>query len=181
MNCNEKRPTFRVDNHIYVSAGVVPYTVAQSNYYFLLQRLTNEDRRWTYEDFGGKSQQEDKSIEDVAFRECHEETNFKPTFTPKYLKQQLEDKRSIIYRIKDCKYMLYMIYVPPELKELDLSQFGEQNNDGQPRVLEWLSYKSFMELDDNELQPRFIPAEFKSNLPLLMAKASSSPKDSQYF
>jgi 8-oxo-dGTP pyrophosphatase MutT (NUDIX family) len=170
-NMCDSRPKFTYKNQIYVSAGVVPYTLDKhGNYYLLLQRLTNDSRQWTYEDFGGKSEEGDQSIEDVAFRECYEETNYIETFTPQYLKQQLEDSRSVIYRISSCKYMLYLIYVPPELKDtLDLAKFGIENDDKQPRVLEWLSYKSVMELDDEELQPRFNPREFKDNLSLLLS------------
>jgi hypothetical protein len=177
-----ERPTFLIKNRVYVSAGVLPYTIdSVGTYYFLLQRLTNEDRKWTYEDFGGRSKKEDTCIKDVAFRECHEETNNLEPFTPDFLDRQLKDKRSVIYRINECKYMMYFIYVPPELKEdLDLDKFGIKNDDEQFRVLEWISYKSLMEIDDGEFQPRFMPSEFKYNLPLVLAHPSINAR-SQYF
>lgn len=174
----EQRPTFLVNNKVYVSAGVLIYTNDEmENYYFLFQRLTNDKRMWTYEDFGGKSQNGDNSIEDVAFRECYEETN-KLVFTPEFLKKQLKDRRSVIYQIPECKYMLYIIYVPYDFKEnLDLDQFGIKNNDDQPRILEWLSYKSLMELDTTDLQPRFMPTDFKINLPIILARPRMLPDD----
>lgn len=177
-----ERPSFLVKNRVYVSAGVLPYTMdMHGNYYFLFQRLTNDDRRWTYEDFGGKSEYGDASIEDVAFRECYEETNFLDAFKPEYLRQQLKDYRSIIYRVQECKYMLYLIYVPMDLKDsLDLSKFGIKNNDEQPRIVEWLSYKSVMELDDLELQPRIMPMDFKNNLALMLAQPVMNPKQKYY-
>lgn len=175
------RPTFSINNRTYVSAGVIPYTMdSQDNYYFLLQHLTSDTRNWSYEDFGGKSQQGDDSIEAVAFRECHEETNFQPVFTSEFLQAQLKDERSMVYSIPECKYMMYLIYVPPSFRDLDLGQFGTSNNDGQPRVLEWLSYKSLMELDNTKLQPRFVPADFKINLPLILCHYRMFPGE-KYF
>lgn len=178
----QERPCFLIDNRVYVSAGVLPYTVdSKDTYYFLFQRLTNDTRKWTYEDFGGKSMAGDTSISAVAFRECHEETNYRDTFTPAFLESQLQDKRSVIYRISESKYLLYLIYVPPELKDtMNLEQFGTSNNDEQQRVLEWISYKSLMEIDDKDMHPRFIPSDFKCNLPLILAHPTTHSR-TQYF
>lgn len=177
-----ERPTFLVQNRVYVSAGVIPYTMdLQGNYHFLFQRLTNEDRKWTYEDFGGKSEYGDTSIENVAFRECYEETNYHDAFNIDFLHQQLKDNRSIIYRISECKYMLYLIYIPIELKEsMELSEFGIKNSDEQPRIVEWLNYKSVMELHDLDLQPRLVPMEFKNNLALMLAQPVMDPEQKYY-
>lgn len=164
----DERPTFMVNNRIYVSAGVIPYTVdSNGNYYFLLQRITSEDRRWTYEDLGGKSQIGDTCIQDVAFRACCEETNTTGPLTEEYLLGQLNDHRSVIYEISDIKYMLYMIYVPSDFK--DTADLSVCSQDRKPCVIEWVSYKSLMELDDAEMHPRLMPSEFKYNLPLILA------------
>jgi 8-oxo-dGTP pyrophosphatase MutT (NUDIX family) len=152
-----------------VSAGVIPYTFKDDTYHFLLQHLTGTQRSWSYEDFGGKSQVGDQNIEDVAFRECHEETNYSNYFSPDFLRKQLQHERSVIYQIPECKYMMYFIYVPPEYLSLDLSQFGSTNNDNQLRILEWITYRTLMEMDGAKMQPRFVPAEFKINLPLVLS------------
>jgi len=158
-------PVFLVKNKLYISAGVIPYTIDTcGNYYFLFQRLTNEHRSWTYQDLGGTSQENDLSIKDVALRAFYEQTN--ETFCTEYLSKQLEDDRSIIYRIPDNRYMLYLIYVPLDLKEtLDLSVFTIK----QKSVLEWISYKSLMEVNDSEINHRITPSDFKNNLSLILA------------
>jgi hypothetical protein len=164
-----ERPVFLVKNRIYVSAGVLPYTVEEDGTRsFLVQKIL--DCKWKYEDFGGKSDIGDTCIEDVAFRECAEEMNNVGPITREYLKSQLKDNRSVIYRIPDDKYMLYIIYVPIDLKNtLNLEIYGNVNDDHTTRKVEWISYKNLIETNDNDLHPRFIPVDFKNNLPLLMS------------
>jgi len=168
------RSHFYHSHQVFVSAGVIPFTCdAAGKYHFLMQRLTASDRKWTYEDFGGKSQACDQSLQDIAIRECLEETNNTEPFTADFLKCQMADSRSVIYRIPVCKYMLYLVYVPPELLKLDLTRFGA-NNDEDQRVLEWVSYTTVVGLDDMDLHPR-LGGEFKISLPLILAHGS------QYF
>jgi hypothetical protein len=167
------RSHFYHNHQIFVSAGIIPYTCDQSGkYHFMFQRLTSPDRKWTYEDFGGKSQACDQSIQDIAVRECREETNFSEPFTSDFLTNQIADPRTVVYRIPAFKYMLYVVYVPPELLKLNLAQFGT-SNDEHPRVLEWLSYVTIMAVDDLEFHPR-LGGEFKTSLPLILASASAS-------
>lgn len=163
-----ERPHFYHRHQMFVSAGIIPYTVDNAGkYQFLLQRLTDEDRKWTYEDFGGKSNVCDRSIMDIAIRECYEETNSMEEFNPEFLKQQIADSRTVIYRIPAYKYMLYLTYVPVELLNLDLSKFGTRNDEDN-RVLEWVSYSTLMGFDDQEFHPR-LGGELKTSLPLILA------------
>lgn len=176
------RPSFMVQGRTYVSAGILPYTMdLQGNFHFLFQRLTSEDRRWTYEDFGGKSEAGDTSILNVALREFQEESNGIDTMRPEFLREQLKDNRSIVYKIPESKYILFLIYIPlPHKETMDLSLFGTTNHDGMTRNVEWLSYKSVMELDDHRLHPRFIPIEFKNNLALVLAYTVMCPGQKHY-
>lgn len=174
------RPIFMVKNRIYVSAGVLPYNIdADGNVSFLVQRLI--DGKWLYEDFGGKSDAGDNCIEDVAFRECVEEMNNVGPITHEFLNQQLGDNRSIIYRIPDDKYMLYFIYVPSNVKStIDTSIFGNMNDDHTVRKVEWLDYRDLMDLGDDQIHPRLIPGDFKSNLPLILSQGVIEP-DKKYY
>ncbi len=70
----DNRPSFRVHNRTYIRAGVLFYTVHENgDIYFMMQKVKGQ--HWQYEDFGGKSQEGDLSLKDVAFRECVEELN----------------------------------------------------------------------------------------------------------
>jgi 8-oxo-dGTP pyrophosphatase MutT (NUDIX family) len=166
------RPVFTENNRIFVSAGVLLYTKdTQGIYSFMMQKTQNRGS-WIYEDLGGKSDPNDKSIKDVAFRECLEELNFKGGITRDYLEQQLLDPHSITYSVVDNKYMLYIIYVPYEIKaKMNMNEFGDHELlDGVPRTVTWLSYRDFMSLDSKDLHPRFKPDELRDNLPLLIAR-----------
>ena len=164
-------------NRIYVSAGVLLYTKdTQGMCSFMMQKTKDRSLgagrgAWMYEDFGGKSDTVDKSIKDVAWRECVEELNGKCNITCDYLDQQLAEGHSFIYRVPDNKYMLYIIYIPPEFKrQMDMSEFGSHEIlDGVPRTVTWLSYHDFMKLDSKDLHPRFKPDELRDKLPLLIA------------
>lgn len=174
------RPIFMVKNRIYVSAGVLPYNIdKEGNVSFLVQHLM--DGKWLYEDFGGKSDVGDTCIEDVAFRECVEEMNNAGPITADFLRNQLDDKRSVIYRIPDDKYMLYFIYIPSDVKDsINTDIFGDMNDDYTVRKVEWLDYKDLMDLSEDELHPRLIPSDFKNNLPLILSQAVIEPEKKYY-
>lgn len=170
-----ERPHFFYKNRIYVSAGVIMYTInpESGNYSFMLQKCARDS--WSFEDFGGKSSPEDKSILDVAIRECREELNFESNITDEFLRNQLEDPRSFEYRVPSCKYILYMIYVPFEFKtSIDTTVFGTHEQlDGIRRDVVWLSYKDLNELPLRELHPRFNQNdEFRLRLPIMLAGAA---------
>lgn len=169
------RPIFFYKNRTYVSAGVILYTInpESQNCSFLLQRSSRNS--WEYEDFGGKSDKEDKSILDVALRECREELNFEGGITEEFLLTQLNDRRSFEYLVPSCKYVLYMIYVPFEFKTaMDMSVFGTYEKlDQIRRDVLWMSYKQLNELSHNDLHPRFNQNdEFRARLPILLARAT---------
>lgn len=64
------RPTFDCKYGLIRAAGIIPYTLLNDNLYFLLQ-----NKNEMYEDFGGKTENIDKSAIDTALRECSEESN----------------------------------------------------------------------------------------------------------
>ena len=165
------RPTFMVGSRPYVSAGVLLYTEdSKGQYHFLIQRTQRGS--WRYEDFGGKSEVGDRSIEDVAIRECLQETN--GICTPSILQRCMADELSIVYPIPECKYMLYVVYLPsslaPNPKEYQLrgTPMTYEVHDLVRRDLVWLSYRALAEMPDCDIHPRIIG--FKREMPLLLAK-----------
>jgi hypothetical protein len=127
------------------SAGVIPYTIVDGEYYFMLQY--SYKRKW-YEDFGGKAEHIDKSSLDTAFRELVEETNAsifndKSESKEDYLlckENELElhwknynnnishvSHRSYNYYNKFCKYKLYFVHIPEHIARNAIpSKFGDQ-------------------------------------------------------
>lgn len=164
---DKKRPNFNVNGRSYVSSGVLFFTEdKEGNIYFMLQKITGHS--WIYEDFGGKSSEEDTSIKDVAFRECCEELNNEAGITMDFLRS----KKAIEYLIPQSKYVLYLIELPYSFKEtVDMSVFGDKEILCEvPRTVTWLSYRDLMNCYDNEIHPRLIPRDFKSWLPILLSK-----------
>lgn len=169
-----ERPVFTVDGKPYISAGVLFYTEDFcGRIHLLMQKVSDKD--WIWSDFGGKSEPEDTCIEDVAFRECQQELNFKAGITTEYLRECLKDKKSTVYRIPELKYMLYVLYLPYSFKEtVDVSVFGKTEEfDNIERVVRWISYYDFCKAPHQDIHPRLKPEEFKINLPLIIAKGMS--------
>ena len=116
------RPCFSVDHNEYVSAGIIPYTIKDGRTSFLMQAVVK--RGWDWEDFGGKSDAVDKSILDVAIRECLEELNHE--VTREFLVSCLHHEKTIVCPIPDSKYMLYFMYIPLEhMKFFNTERFGD--------------------------------------------------------
>jgi hypothetical protein len=176
------RKTFKINNKIYVSAGIILYTVDNGIYNFLLQKTDRGS--WVYEDFGGKSEDIDTCIKDTAFREFLQETNCTEAdstiFNTAFLDMQLTDKRSIIYPIQEYKYMLYIIYVSPQLKNhLKLEDFDViEKHDNIKRTVLWLSYKEIEEFSDEHIHPRILG--FKQDIALIMAKCATGNHNGMY-
>ena len=167
------RPVFTIDNKPYISAGVILYTEdPRGRVHMLLQKLTDRNQSWMWEDFGGKSEECDNDIKDVAFRECAQELNSEAGITVKFLEERFSDRRSTCYKIPSIKYMLYLLYVPYSFKEnTDLKVFGKmETHDKINRVVKWVSYYDFSNIPYHDIHPRLKPSEFKVNLALLIAK-----------
>jgi hypothetical protein len=169
-----ERPVFKHNENIYVSAGIIIYTLNPESqvYSFMLQKCTRNT--WLFEDLGGKSEIGDKNILDIAIRECQEELNYKGGINESFIRQQLNDKHSFEYAVPQNKYMLYMIYVSYEFKtSLNMKEFGTHENlDQIQREVVWLSYKDIMELSIHDIHPRFnTNDDFRLYLPLLLSNA----------
>ena len=163
------RPSFIVDGKVYVSAGVLVYTIDQSTIWCLLQHITDitdiawdyQGQKWEWEDFGGKSEHTDQNIKDVAFRECSEETN--GVLTREFLDACYSDSKSFQIRVPEYKYIVYVIYVPPsKLSEWNCHStniFGDtEQSTGIKRIIRWITYAEVINHHQNKrLHPRMTP------------------------
>ena len=160
----EPRPSFRINNRTYISAGVLFYTVHDNGtIYFMLQKI--KGRPWQYEDFGGKSQLGDQSIKDVAFRECIEELNGLIT------KEFLMSRPCTEYLVPGNKYIAYLIHLDPSFMSNDLSVYGDRELLWDiERTVQWITYSDLWNMHQTMIHPRLQP-DFKQWLPLLLVEA----------
>jgi 8-oxo-dGTP pyrophosphatase MutT (NUDIX family) len=158
------RPTFSIDGKPYVSAGVLIYTVRYPTIYFLMQKVDDprwnkyDTLSWEWEDMGGKSDKADQTIQDVAFRECQEETN--GVITRSQLVEFTKDARSFEYCVHESKYMLHVLYVDPvKLDEWGVELFGTvEQHTGIQRTIQWTTYANLqIYYNTGILHPRLAP------------------------
>jgi len=126
------RPTFNFMNkkHFPVRAGgFMFYRWDKNKLYFLMIKKSGK-----YEDFGGKSDIEDKCIEDMVSREADEESN--GIFNKNIVKNLILDQNCVY--LKPSKYVLYMCktYQNYEVEKFGDKEFYENVN----RTVEWVPY-----------------------------------------
>lgn len=141
-------PTFKINGFDCVSAGVLPYFInSKGEVYLLMQKRFNH--RWpeiySYEDWGGKSNDEDECIEMTAAREAEEETNHVLDFLETF--KLLKSKNCVQLLNKGCKYVLFLF----SIEMIDSDSFGtyEISPEGYRinRVAEWIPLQKVLKLD----------------------------------
>lgn len=157
-----RRPCFIVDNHKFVSAGIIPFTkLEDDSYRFMMQQRTTpvlaraRSHSWSWEDFGGKSDACDLSILDTAVRECHEELNYH--FTKSFIVKQLSHENSFRVMIPDSKYMVYFMYLDPIwFTEVSTKIYGTVERACKiNRLVKWIDVADFMLLiSEKQTNPR---------------------------
>ena len=116
----------------YFGAGVILYNGNK----ILMQKSGNRE---FWEDFGGRTDEEDKDVIYSAFREAKEESN--GILTHSYLKRLIKKNPDKCYPlVQNNTYFIYMIYVDREEKtKLKGDIFGEcEFHDGIPRIVDWV-------------------------------------------
>lgn len=116
----------------YFGGGVILYNGSK----ILMQKGKNKDY---WEDFGGRTDKEDKDIIYSAFREAKEESN--GVLTHSYLKRLIKKNKEKCYpHQQDNTYFIYMIYVDREEKaKLKAEKFGEcEFHDEISRIVNWV-------------------------------------------
>lgn len=117
----------------YYGAGVILYNGSK----ILMQKADNKDY---WEDFGGRTDEEDKDVIYSAFREAKEESN--GVLTHSYLKRLIKKNPEKCYpKNQNNTYFIYMIYVDREEKSnLKSDKFGEcEFHDGISRIVDWVN------------------------------------------
>lgn len=146
MSKNKKdRRTFYVkskdntDDIEVTAGGVILYRIKNNELQLLL--MTN---RGKYEDLGGTSESQDKSIYETVAREISEESN------------GLINKESILKRIKKsdyiisktAKYIIFIIKATKKESELTSKQFGNKEiHDNIERTIDWVPVSEFLNSD----------------------------------
>ena len=148
-----KRPTFTYkigEKRFPIRAGgVLFYRKIDDDIELLL--IHNEYRN-CYEDFGGRTDEKDATIEDTIAREADEESN--GLFKKEDIKiRMMFSKKS--YSIQS-KYMMYFVRVTSKESQFMKEDFGnKETHDGISRTIDWFSLKEVLEEDFiQKLNPR---------------------------
>lgn len=149
-----KMPTFTYDGVNCVSAGCIFFRVDKSGgvKYLLQQKHDLKTDRKFLEDWGGKSEATDQSIEETAAREAAEETNggvqdpTVDTSKMSYLEtlqaskqyiQSLIRHRTIAIPQRKTKYMLFLVFLPGR-HPIDVGDRERHPKFDIPRTSVWL-------------------------------------------
>ena len=127
----------------YYGAGVILYHGKK----ILMQK---SEKRKFWEDFGGKTDEEDKDVIYSAFREAKEESN--QILSHSYLKRLIKKYPEKCYPVEqDNTYFIYMIYVDKnEKNKLTPERFGKcEFHDQISRTVDWVDR-------DVKLHPRIL-------------------------
>ena len=98
-------------------------------------QYTERMNRYVYEDIGGKTDENDKSIDDTISREVIEETN--NVITKEIIKEHLEKKHHKIY-LKDCKYYVLLIEASDNIIKQEPRAYGKMEKNGKYRMFYWI-------------------------------------------
>lgn len=148
-----KRPTFyyTINQRKYPirAGGVMFYKKNDDNIELLM--IHNQDRN-RYEDFGGCTDEKDKSIEETIAREVEEESN--GVFKKNDIIQRLRFARRAY--CNSSKYLMYFVQVNNIEAEFTSNQFGDkETHDNISRTINWYPLEDVLKADFiQNLNPR---------------------------
>lgn len=148
-----KRPTFyyTINQRKYPirAGGVMFYKKNDDNIELLM--IHNQERN-RYEDFGGCTDEKDKSIEETIAREAEEESN--KVFKKNDIIQRLRFARSAY--CNSSKYLMYFVQVNNIEAEFTSNQFGDkETHDNISRTIDWYPLEDVLKEDFiQNLNPR---------------------------
>ena len=128
------RPTFYTDSKKSIRAGgLLLYKKFDDKIHFLMIK-SKYDNEYKYEDFGGRTDIVDSSIEDTIIREVFEESNEQITREQSKKAMDNLDGGYNVY-IPICKYLLIIRKTNDDFKPKD---FGDREiHDNLERTVEW--------------------------------------------
>lgn len=127
----------------FYGAGVILYNKDK-----ILMQKSRGNNYW--EDFGGRTDEEDRDVITSGFREAREESN--GVLKTVYLKELMKkNPDKCFYLMQENSYFIIMIYVSgKEKKKLHSNLFGTyEKHDGIERKVEWVS-------KEEKLHPRIL-------------------------
>lgn len=141
----DNRPTFYNNNdktNPIRAGGVIFYKIdpLTKQIKMLMQYTERTDKRTNikrnvYEDIGGKTDENDKSINDTIMREVVEETN--NIITKEIVKEHLDKEHRKIY-LKHSKYYLILIEANKNIVDIDRRAYGKEEINGKLRQFHWI-------------------------------------------
>lgn len=128
------RPTFYLKNEDSPirAGGVIFYYFSEKTVELLMIKHNN-----IYEDFGGKTDKQDKTFIDTVSREVDEESN--GIFKKEEIEKKIKDKKPVY--TKCSKYILYFIELDDKI---DSKKFGTKEfTDNIYRTVKWIDINKF--------------------------------------
>jgi hypothetical protein len=138
----DDRPTFYYNNDKELeirAGGAIFYKIINDDIQFLLIHS-----RGKYEDFGGRTDKIDKSINHTIAREVDEESN--NIFKQKDILKRIKNLQPIFTR--KSKYQIYIIPLIDTELQINVKDFGDREfHDDIPRTVEFISINKLLDKD----------------------------------
>ena len=156
---------YKGDKKLEIKAGGILFVHGKEKKEVLIQKVFENDGKLRYSDFGGKTDNDDSTIDDTIARELHEESNegirnksTKESLSVDELRKMIDENIQIEIYIPVIKYILKIVYFDDSKYELDFNTIGTfEKKDKINRVVQWISYDEFIKYYDSKLlHPRII-------------------------
>ena len=156
---------YKDDKKLEIKAGGILFVHGKDKKEVLIQKVFENDGKMRYSDFGGKTDNDDSTIDDTIARELHEESNggirnksTKESLSVNELKAMIDENIQIEIFIPMVKYILKIVYFDDSKYELDFNKIGTfEKKDKIKRFVEWISYDEFIKYyDSKSLHPRMV-------------------------
>jgi len=174
----DRRPTFQVtigDHKEDIRAGGALFYKRDTATRDLLFLMIKKDG--AYEDFGGKTDEVDKTILETIAREVDEESNH--IFKKEEILRRLNTpctSRDWVYS-KGGKYLVHFIELTEEESRIDPAEFGcEEIHDGIQRTVEYVRFTAKNQFGDIDLHCRLTCKHFEIKCRQLCSLTQKSPQ-----
>ena len=154
---------YKNDKKMEIKAGGVLFVRGKYKKEVLIQKIFEMDGKLKYSDFGGKTDNDDLTIDITIARELHEESNggirnksTKKALSIDELSKMIDENIQIEIFIPLVKYILKIVYFDDSRYELDFNTIGTYEKiDKIKRFVEWITYDEFIKYyNSKSLHPR---------------------------
>lgn len=156
---------YKGDKQLEIKAGGILFIHGKEKKEVLIQKVLEQGEKLRYSDFGGKTDDDDSTIDDTIARELHEESNggirnksTKEFLTIGELKNMINENIQIEIYIPFIKYIIKIVYFDDSKYDLDFNTIGTfEKKDKINRIVQWISYDEFIKYYNSKLlHPRII-------------------------